>query len=123
MSHPGIGVELRIPANGFAEIEDMRFVVLSLGLNGNLDWHIALAAHLDLASPAQEHLPFLAIELRAAVGIARIVRGPQPLFVNEQSLVPRLAVARVFESDLLGIGELLIVVEEKFAADRRDFVR
>src|SRR5438477_8007078 len=99
MADERVGVGLFSATDAIAKIRHVRGVVLLLQLNGNFDGRVAIAADLELAPAAEIHLPLRSIELRAAVGIVRIIRGPEPHFENEHSLAARLAIARILERD------------------------
>jgi len=75
----------------------------------------------DLAAGflAEEHDALSAVEGVAVFGAFLEVGGPDALLVNELFL---FAVQIVLEADVLGVGELLVVVEEVFASERRDAV-
>lgn len=97
------------------EVRNVGEIVLSLWFDIDLHGSIPFAANGELAATAEEHQSLRAMEFRATVTVMRIVGGPETLFVDQEPLATDFAIARVLERHLLGIGELLVVVEKELS--------
>lgn len=65
--------ELRGASDGVAEVLDVQRVVHRFEFHGDGRWLVAVGEDFQLASTAQVHLPFGAIEFGTAVGVVRVV--------------------------------------------------
>jgi hypothetical protein len=81
---------------------------------------IAWTKNLESAPLAQKHHAVGAIEGIPVFKTFLHIGRPDALLEDELTLVANLSVARIFEHDVLRVGELLVVVEEVFAAHRHD---
>src|SRR5437763_1714907 len=95
MTRHGVRIQLGAAANGGKKVGDVRRQVLYFELHVHGRGRVPLAFDLQLASPAEKHLPLRAIEFGAAVAVVGIVRAPEPLLIDEYSLASRLAVPRI----------------------------
>src|SRR5258705_9603944 len=87
---------------------------------GRLAHRVLWADDLIAAVFAEQHHPLRAVKRVAVLKTFLEIRRPDPLLENELPLVAGLAVAGPLENAILRVGELLIVVEEKLAAQGGD---
>src|SRR5205823_6089278 len=77
---------------------------------------VPLAEDLEADAVADDDQPLGAVESGPVLVPFLHVGGPVPLLEDKLSLAARLAVAGPFEDAVLGVRELLIVVEEELAS-------
>src|SRR4029434_4998195 len=85
-----------------------------------LNEFVARTVHLPAVVLAENHQPLCPVEGVAVLVPFLHVRRPNPMLVDQLLL---LSTSLVFERDILRVRELLIVVEEVFAAETRHRVR
>src|SRR4029453_11564124 len=96
-------------------------------VRGHADFAAGLLAHrvlwaddLIAAVLAEQHHPLRAVKRVTVLIALLVIWRPDPLLEDELPLMAGLAVASPLENAILRVGKLLIVVEEKLAAQGGD---
>lgn len=91
VSRERVGTQFCTVADRGDEVADVGGIVLGLHRYGQLSGFVLRVEDLEFAAATEEHLTARPVKFRAAIHVVRIVRTPQPLFVDQQPPLTSLA--------------------------------